>query len=200
MNVKAQGLINGAKWIELTHGQPALARVLRSCSPAVRDRYISATAMVWHPMDELIEFVTVADRLLGRDDGNLAEEIGAAGARANMKTMMMRVIVYFTRPEFLMRRVAGTWSQFNDEGTMELVAFESRRLVVRLSGCGDLPRIFVRILTGWAREIAAAVAAGDPVARVTEHNQGAVVWELTWTRSLAEVVSREDHPVDDSPR
>jgi hypothetical protein len=191
MNVKAQGLINGAKWIEQTHGQPALAAVLRACSAAVRDRYISATAMVWHPLGELLEFVSVADRLLGRGDGAIAEEIGAAGARANMKTVMMRVVVYITRPEFLMRRVAGTWSQFNDEGTMQVVTFDTRRLVVALSGCKELPPLFVRILTGWAREIAAAVAERDSVARVIEQGQGRVVFELTWTKSLAEAAPPE---------
>jgi hypothetical protein len=198
MNVKAQGLINGARWVEQTHGQPALARVLRACSAPVRDRYISATAMVWHPLEELLEFATVADRLLGRGDGAVAEEIGAAGARANMKTMMMRVIVYITRPEFLIRRVAGTWSQFNDEGTMEVVSFESRRLVVALSGCKDLPPLFVRILTGWAREIAAAVAARDPVARAIEQSATRVVWELTWTQALSDTAPPAG--LDDSAR
>jgi hypothetical protein len=196
MNVKAQGLINGAKWIEQAHGQPALAAVLRACSTAVRDRYISATAMAWHPLGELLEFVGVADRLLGKGDGAIAEEIGAAGARANMKTVMMRVVVYITRPEFLMRRVAGTWSQFNDEGTMEVIAFDARRVVVALSGCKEIPPLFVRILTGWAREIAGALAASDSVARVIEHGHGRVVFELTWTKSLAESVPPESEHVD----
>ncbi len=203
MNVKAQGLLNGARWIEQTYGQGALATVLQACTTAVRDRYISATALTWHPLDELLELVGVADRLLGAGDGAIAEEVGAAGARANTKTLMMRVVVHIANPEFLMRRAAGMWSQFNDEGTMEIVAFESRRLVVQLTGCRELPLLFVRILSGWGREIANAVAAHDAVARVVEHverGRARAAWELTWTRSLGEGArDRGELPATRSP-
>jgi hypothetical protein len=35
---------------------------------------------------------------------------------------------------------------------------------------------------------------------VTEHTAAGVVFELTWTKSLAEAAARENHSIDDSPR
>jgi hypothetical protein len=187
MNVKLQGLVNGAGWIEATYGPPALAKVLRACSPAVRERYVSAIAMNWHPLDEFLEFVTVADRVLGSGDGAVVEALGAAGARANMKSVMLRVVFYISKPDFLMRRIAGMWSQFNDEGTMELVSVEPMRLAVRVSGIPELPPTFVRVLTGWARVVTGAVSAGHPMTRIlsyVEKGEGAsCVWELSWTKT-----------------
>ena len=93
MNIKAQGLFNAAKWIEKELGQAALRDVLRACSPAVRDRYTTAIVINWHPLEEFVEFLEVAERLLGRGDGKLAEQVGAAGARENLRGAMVRAAV-----------------------------------------------------------------------------------------------------------
>ena len=42
MQVKAQGLLNAAKWIEEEYGRDALRDVLHSCSQEVRERYMTA--------------------------------------------------------------------------------------------------------------------------------------------------------------
>jgi hypothetical protein len=185
MNVKVQGLVNGAAWIEATYGREALGRVLQACSPALRDRYVSAIAINWHPLQEFLEFVGVADRLLGKGNGDLAQELGAAGARANMKSVMLRFVFYISKPDFLMRRIAGMWSQFNDQGTMELIHVEPYRLVIRVSGINEFPPLFIRVLTGWANVVVSAIASDTAVARVVdcvEKGEGARCdWELRWS-------------------
>ena len=70
------------------------------------------------------------------------------------------------KPDFLMRRIAGMWQQFNDEGTMEILSMESHRMTVKVSGCRHLPRIFVRLLTGWARVVTGAC---PPTLRLLDH-------------------------------
>ena len=77
MQVKAQGLLNAARYLEDTYGRDALASVLRATSPAVRDTYTSAIAINWHPVEEFVEFVDAADRILGRGNLRLAEDIAA---------------------------------------------------------------------------------------------------------------------------
>src|SRR5438270_12897303 len=83
MNVKAQGLLNAAKHIEETYGRDALAEILRACGQPVRDTYTTATVINWHPVAELCEFCEIAEARLRKH--KLVEEIGSAGARANMK-------------------------------------------------------------------------------------------------------------------
>src|SRR5438045_3689078 len=121
MKVKAQGLLNAAKHVEDTFGRDALGEILRECSPAVRETFTSSIAINWHEVEELCEFVEVAEKKVGSARGKLARDIGAAGARANMKGTLLRIAFYLGKPEFLMKRAAGLWRQFNDEGTMELL-------------------------------------------------------------------------------
>jgi len=158
VNTKAQGILNGAKWVEETYGRDALCEVLRGCSPAVRECLASAIAINWHPLDELVEFVTAADRLLGRGDGKVAEEIGAAGARANLKGVIARMAFLLATPDYLMRRVAALYLQFNDQGEMLLTSLSPGVGEIELRGRPKVYPIHCSIITGWAR--AASVALG----------------------------------------
>lgn len=186
MNVKAQGLLNGAKWIEEQYGREGIRDVLRLCSEPVRDRYTSAIAINWHPLSEFVEFVSVADRHLGRGDGRLAEELGAAAARAHTRTLVLRAVFYLTRPDLFMQRAATLWRQYNDEGTMAVPLVEPRRVVVRLDGVRQLPRMFCNVLTGWIREIWLASGALDTTVRIIEHvergESARCLWEARWTK------------------
>ena len=71
--------------------------------------------------------------------------------------MLLRLASYWGKPEFLMKRAAGLWQQFNDEGTMDLLHIDDR--VVRLE-VRDIvqPRAsFCCVLTGWCSETATAL-------------------------------------------
>ena len=167
MNVKAQGLLNAAKWIEEQYGRDALGEVVRACSAAVRERYVSAIAINWHPVEELVEFLRVTERLLGREDGRLSERIGAAGARANMKGTLVRIAVYLARPEYLMQRIAGLWRQFNDEGEMILVSMDPKHAVIEVRGTPTPDPLFCATLTGWCLETATRLGIVNTAVRHT---------------------------------
>jgi hypothetical protein len=167
LNIKAQGILNAAKWIEESYGQAALRDVIRSCSQEVRDRYTSAIAINWHPVEEFIELVEIADRTLGRGDGKVAEEIGAAGARANMKGVFVRFAVYVATPELLMKRAAGLWRQFNDEGAMSVVSMDETSVRLEVTGVTTPNWMFDCTITGWMREVAAAMGMRAASARHT---------------------------------
>jgi hypothetical protein len=154
MNVKAQGLLNAAKYVEDTFGRDALGDVLRRCSPAVRQTYVSSIALNWHPLEELTEFVDVAESLLGNGGGRMAVEIGAAGARANMKGLLLRIALYWGKPEYMMQRVVGAWRQFNDEGMMHLRRMGGSDAVIEVTDIAKPNATLCHILTGWCTEIA----------------------------------------------
>lgn len=168
VNIKAQGLLNATKWIEERYGQRALQDVIRACSPEVRERYVSAIAINWHSIDEYVELLTVAERILGVSDGRVCEEIGAASARANMRSAYVRFAVYVSKPEFMMRRIAGLWRQFNDEGTMVIHPFVGPKLDVEIRGIPTPNVFFCATITGWAREIAKSMGLAHTTARHVE--------------------------------
>jgi predicted hydrocarbon binding protein len=165
MKVKAQGLLNAAKYIEETYGREALGKILRAASPGVRETYTSAIAINWHPLDELCEFAELADVQLGTGNGALPEAIGAAGARANLKGVLNRFAFYVAKPEFLMTRVASMWSQFNDEGTMVVVEIIPDHAVLEVKGVKEPRATFCSILTGWAAEVSRGMGATSVVAK-----------------------------------
>ena len=197
MNIKAQGLLNAAKWIEEEFGQGGLRDVIRACSPAVRERYTSAIAINWHPMEEFVEFLAVADRLLGRGDGRIAEDIGAAGARKNMKGAMLRLVFYLAKPEFLMKRITQLWRQFNDEGSMDLLHLDDYSSSIEVRGITNPHALFCATLTGWSREVAHALGGNNPVVRHTEcRAKGAskCIWQLRWTGASATQIAQKAAP------
>ncbi len=184
MQVKAQGLFNAAKWVEAEFGQPALRDVLRACSPAVRERYTSAIVINWHPMEELVEFLEVTERMLGRGDGRLAELIGAAGARENLRGAMARAALYLANPEFMMKRVASLWSQFNDEGSMEMTKFLPDEMSIEVKGVSGPHWLHCCTITGWAAEVAAHFGWRTPTAkhpRCRAKGDTRCIWEIRGT-------------------
>jgi hypothetical protein len=164
MNIKAQGLLNAAKYVEEIYGRDALAEVLRACSPATRETFVSSIAINWHPAAELCEFVDAAERVVGRGTRKLAQEIGAAGARANMKGMLLRLAFYWGKPEFLMKRAAGLWRQFNDEGMMDLLHMDDRLVRLEVRDIANPLPTFCRVLVGWCSETAAALGVRNVTA------------------------------------
>jgi hypothetical protein len=181
MNVKAQGLLNAAQHIETSFGREALGRVLRACSAPVRETYTTSTAISWHPASELCEFVEVAEAELDRR-GTLAQEIGAAGARANMKGTLLRIAMYWGKPEYLMKRIVGVWRQYNDEGVMELLEMGAHSARIEVRGIRQPHEAFCRILTGWWVEIAMGlggtlVTATHPECRALGGQK--CLWELS---------------------
>jgi hypothetical protein len=159
MQVKAQGLLNAGKYIEATYGREGLDVVLRDVSRATRDTYESAIAINWHPVDELCDFVDHAERRFGNGTWDVAQGIGAAGARANLKGVMLRIALYLTKPSFLMTRIAGMWRQFNDEGQMTLVEMTTERAIIEVSGIAKPRATFCHVLTGWVGEVTQALGA-----------------------------------------
>jgi hypothetical protein len=183
VQVKAQGLLNAAKYIEDEYGRDALGAVIRACSPEVRDRYTSAIAINWHPMEELVELVQRADELLGRGNGKVAEAVGAAGARANMRGLVVRIATYLAQPQFFMRRVAGLWQQFNDEGEMLVRSLGDKCSVLEIRGLSAPHPIFCAILTGWVREVGRGIGIHEPMVRHAEcrcRGDARCTYEVRW--------------------
>jgi hypothetical protein len=186
VQIKAQGLLNAAKWIEETYGRDGLRDVLRDCTPKLRERYTSVIAIDWHPVEELIEFVEIAEkRYNGGNRGRIAEAIGAAGARANMKGTLIRVAMWITRPEALMARAASLWRQYNDEGTMHLLSIDDHIARLEITDLKQPNALFCAIITGWMREVGHAVRTIAPVAKHTAcraRGDTRCIWEVRYVR------------------
>jgi hypothetical protein len=183
VKVKAQGLLHGAAWLRETFGEGGLQTVLAECSPDVRERVSTAIALNWIPQAELAEFLRVADRTLGVGDGKIAESIGAASARVNLRHMALRLAFFLGRPEFLMRRVAGVWRQYNEEGDMIVHEFTPGRMLAELARVPDPDWFVCCSVSGWMHEAGLATGMKRLFVHHTEcraQDKPRCLWELRW--------------------
>ena len=183
MKVRVQGLLNAAKWIHAQHGEDALAKVLRLCSEPVRERHAHSLAIEWHPQEELIEFITVAESTLGKSDGELCVQFGAAGAKANVGGIVQRTVFYFANREYMFRRITSLWRQFNDAGELAILEYNEKVATLELTGVPLPNSYFCALLTGWSYEVALALGANRPQTRhisclATKGRH--CIWEVAW--------------------
>jgi hypothetical protein len=183
VNVKAQGLLHGTAWLRETFGEGGLQKVLDACGPNVRERAKTAIGLNWIPQEELAEFLRVADRELVTGDGKIAEAIGAASARVNLRHMALRIAFFLGRPEFLMRRVAGVWRQYNEAGDMTVHELTTGGMRAELVGVPDPDWYICCSVTGWMLEAGHAMG----MKRLFVHHaecralgKAHCLWELRW--------------------
>ncbi len=185
MQVKAQGLLHAAMHIEETYGRDVLVSVLRATSPPVRETYTSAIAINWHTVEEQCEFVDVAEAQLGNRSGKLAKAIGAAGARASLKGVILQVALYLTKPAFLMSRFAGMWRQFNDEGSLDLLNMTTARATIELRGIKKPMATLCQVVTGWIDEVTHTLGFEVTFVQHTEcraRGNARCIWEVKGER------------------
>lgn len=139
----------------------------------------------------------MADRLLGRGDGKLAEAVGAAGARANMKGVVARIAFMLANPEYLMKRVAGLYVQFNDRGEMLVNRLAPGGAELEIRGRAKVYPVHCGLLTGWTSAVGVALGAVDPV---TNHGScigrgfDRCVWTVRWTAARDGTIRRLPDP------
>ncbi len=188
MQVKAQGLLNAVRWIEDEYGRDTRYRVVASCSPAVRDRCATAIAINWHPMSELTELLERAEEQLGTGDGRIAERMGSAAARANLKGVVIRFAFYVAKPQFMLERLAGLWRRFNEEGSLAILNVDSTEVSFEVAGVPEPHRYFCAMTTGWGNEVATAAGIVAPRASHTEcraRGDRRCVWRVRGKAPLA---------------
>jgi hypothetical protein len=180
---KAQAFLNAVRWVEEKHGRAVLDEIMAACSAPVRERRATALAIEWHPIEELAELLAAIERRVGKGDGKVAEEIGAAGARVNFRGPLVRLAFYLGRPEFLMRRITSLWRQFNDEGEVVIESFEDGACDVALRGVTFQNALVCSTITGWCRELCIAIVSATPQVRHAScraRGDRACRWECRW--------------------
>jgi hypothetical protein len=100
-----------------------------------------------------------------------------------MRGAMVRLAIWVSTPEALMKRVAALWSQFNDEGAMTLLSLDDRLTRLEVTGLRATHALFCSTLTGWTREVCLALHAVTPVAkhvscRARGHQK--CIWEVRY--------------------
>lgn len=185
MRIKLQGLLNGALEIRERYGEQELERVLDACRPELRERVASGIAIEWHPRAEFDEFLAAAEQVLGDGSGKVAQQIGARGALQNTRGWGTRALLFVLNPEWVLKKAASTYRQFNDAGDLRLIEFEEGYCVIEMVDLPNTDRYFCAALTGWAQVMGVRIGYKDAVSKHTQcraRGDRACVWETRWGR------------------
>jgi hypothetical protein len=184
MNVRSRQLVRAAKWIDRTHGSARLDEVLAACRDETRDALARAKKERWASLAALVDLVASADRVLGRDDGKIAEKIGEAQA-LSITRGPFQVVARVANAPFLMRRAVRVWRQQHDTAAMELLDADDHRCELEVRDVPEEPsEAFCAMLTGWTREVARASSHVDAIVKHPQcRARGATrcLWNVVWS-------------------
>jgi len=90
--------------------------VLEAVKPETREVIGgSVLASSWYPFDVMVDLIRTADRVVGRDDLDLARDMGRYAAAANLSTVF-RFLIRFATPTIVLGKGAQLWSLQHDTG------------------------------------------------------------------------------------
>ncbi len=156
MNVKLQAMLNAGRHVAALYGRHSLERALAECRPDTRARFESGIAIEWLPMEQLTEFYEAVVRVAANGNRDILRSCGAASAKRNLG-VRTRIAAWVFNPEFVLRRVASLWSQYNDAGEVKLLEMSPGLCRMEIRGVPHPHWGFCTSLLGWGEEVARAV-------------------------------------------
>jgi hypothetical protein len=150
-NVKGSALSSRVLWVQLNHGEAGLQRLLPQCSAELRSTIETGIHKAkWYPFDQFIELISTIDRLFGKGDLSLVDELARYGADANLTTIY-RLFYKVGTAHWILGRAVRLWSAHYDSGYLEVLTRGPKTAVLRIRGFETPHKIHCMSVMGWAR-------------------------------------------------
>lgn len=150
-NVKGSALSSRVLWVQLNHGEAGLQRLLPQCSPDLRATIETGIAKAkWYPLDQFVELITTIDRLFGKGDLALVDELASHSADANLTTIY-RLFYKVGSAHWILGRAVRLWGAHYDSGYLEVLTRGPKTAVLRMRGFEAPHPIHCRSVLGWAK-------------------------------------------------
>jgi hypothetical protein len=149
-NVKGAAITARLRFVRERHGDAGLRRLLDELTPHARAAFDAPVLpQAWVPYDFFVDLGVTADRLFGRGDLALCQEMGRHAAEVNLPTLY-RIFYRLGSVQYILRKAAQLWSVHYDSG--QLAAFEEGTNGARLEIVGfERPhRVHCLSVLGWA--------------------------------------------------
>ncbi|EDM80899.1 hypothetical protein PPSIR1_28353 [Plesiocystis pacifica SIR-1] len=133
-------------------GDEAYQKILAELGPAGKDMMDGGPLeTVWYPFDVFVELNVAVDKVLGRGDMQLVEELGRFSCEHNL-TGIYRIFFRFGNLNFLLDRAAKAWHSQFDFGTMTVHRDpnDRHRVTLKLAEVPKPHRALYLGIKGWA--------------------------------------------------
>lgn len=149
-NVKGSALSSRVLWVQLNHGEAGISRLLPQCSVELRAIIEGGIHKAkWYPFEQFIELISTIDRLFGKGDLALVDELARHGADANLTTIY-RLFYRLGTIRWVMSRAARLWNLHYDAGRLELDERGPQEIDMHLAGVPEPTCTHCRAVQGWA--------------------------------------------------
>ena len=149
-NVKGAAITARLRFVHERYGDEGLRLLLDELPPTARAA-VDARVLpqAWIPYDVFIDLGATVDRVFGRGDLALCEDMGRFAAEVNLPTLY-RIFYRLGSVQYIFRRASQLWSVHYDSG--RLAAFEEGTGAARLELVGfERPhRVHCLSVLGWA--------------------------------------------------
>lgn len=150
-NVKGSALSSRVLWVQLNHGSAGIERMLPQCSVELRATIEGGVHKArWYPFEQFIELISTIDRLFGKGDLGLVEELARHGADANLTTIY-RLFYKVGTTHWILGRAVRLWSAHYDTGYLEVMTRGPKTAVLRIRNFDTPHKIHCRSVMGWTK-------------------------------------------------
>jgi hypothetical protein len=157
--------LSARRFVEQRYGSDAVERCLAELSPDDRSQLSSVVAVGWYPIDLVLRFHRVVDRLHGRGDLGLCVDMGRFGAEWQL-TRFHKLFLRFTSPAWLYHKGAQLHSHYFDAGRWEITQSGDHALLARRHDFDCNDEALCRRQIGWFTRAAELTGAKKSI--VTE--------------------------------
>lgn len=149
-NVKGSALSSRVLWVQLNHGEAGIQRLLPQCSAELRATIEHGVHKArWYPLAQFVELIATIDRLFGKGDLALVDELARHGADANLTTIY-RLFFKVGTTHWILGRAVRLWSAHYDSGFLEVMTRGPKTAVLRIRNFDTPHEIHCRSVMGWA--------------------------------------------------
>jgi hypothetical protein len=133
---------------ERRFGPDAVEQTLHEMSAEDRDVLAAMVPVGWYPLEPMLRFHRVLDRLFGRGDLALCTEIGRFSAEWQLN-LFHKLVLKFKSPQWMVQKAGLMWKHYHDTGRWEVEQPDAHSVMGRLQGFGVVDEVHCLRLHGW---------------------------------------------------
>jgi hypothetical protein len=186
--VSGRAFLGLIRHVKDERGATALDAIVHAAGPATRAVFAQPiSVLAWHPYEAFTGFLISVDRTLGRGDHAYCRVLGSAAGKRDLGTIL-RVYVALASAERLIRSCGKVWpSYYRNAGTMEAVAWEPTRTILRIRDFPTMHPTHCKLMEGWMAStmetIGFRVGPGAAETQCTSRGGPYHEFSCTWSRS-----------------
>ncbi|MFH1459316.1 MAG: hypothetical protein ABIG64_02930 [Candidatus Omnitrophota bacterium] len=152
-NLKGSQFLIAKKFIEEKFGPEAFDKILEQLPDPDKTllcRHLYSINM--YPEQTLINLIIALDKIFGKGDYKLCEEIGAYGAEVGT-AKIFKVFIHFGDPLFVLSRSPIFWKRIHDHGSIKVTSVKNNTATLQIQDYKTPHQSFCMLTIGYFKAI-----------------------------------------------